>query len=282
MKSNPFTALCNTDFDFHISDIFPESWTQGAEFSMYKSKPRPISALFFISSEHSVTFTPTTGGATVTAQRGDVLFIPKGSLYRARRDDGGNSPMSTYTVNLNLFDENGNELLLSPTISILSHLRDNRQELFLKRVCDAFHRIGGNPQNGQREIARAKGEFFLLLDLIGQQSQNEDFYYPIRRGVDAFCEEWNQNERIEKYALMSEVSVTYFYRCFRKWSGRSPVEYRNVLRLSHAETLLRCTDMKIQDISRTVGFDDPFYFCRIFATAYGTSPHNYRKEAQQN
>ena len=112
-------------------------------------------------------------------------------------------------------------------------------------------------------------------------SQKEDHYYPIRKGIDAFLRDWAQNEKIEKYAEMCGVSVTYFYRCFKKWSGNSPIEYRNALRLSNAESLLRCTDMQIQDISTAVGFDDPFYFCRIFSQKFGEAPQKYRKRLRQ-
>ena len=99
--------------------------------------------------------------------------------------------------------------------------------------------------------------------------------------MEVFCDEWNQNEKIEKYAKMCGISVTYFYRCFRKWSGISPVEYRNRLRLSNAQSLLRCTDMQIKEIADTVGFEDPFYFCRVFSESFGLSPQAYRKQGRQ-
>jgi AraC-like DNA-binding protein len=90
----------------------------------------------------------------------------------------------------------------------------------------------------------------------------------------------NKNEKIEKYAQLCSVSETYFYRCFKKWSGSSPIEYRNMLRLANAESLLRCTDMKIKEISKTVGLDDEFYFCRIFSENFGSSPKAYRNHIQ--
>ena len=38
--------------------------------------------------------------------------------------------------------------------------------------------------------------------------------------------------------------------------------------------------MQIKEISETIGFDDPFYFCRLFSEVYGISPKHYRKEYQ--
>ena len=79
-----------------------------------------------------------------------------------------------------------------------------------------------------------------------------------------------------KYAALCGISIAYFYRCFRKWSGKSPVEYRNLLRLSNAEAMLRNSDMRMGEIASLIGFDDPFYFCRVFAKQYGMSPRAYR------
>lgn len=279
MKTVPLSSLCYTDFDVRITDIFPENWLQRKEFSLYKLRPRPTSALFFLCSDRAVTFFPTDAHPPVTARRGDIVFIPKGYCYYAQIDGENRKNVDTYTLNLHFLDEEREEFLLSEHIATLTHRQDSHHEPTLRRICDAFHRGAPLTDNTVRNLAKAKGELMLLLDLIGMDMlQNDDFYYPIRRGVEAFCEEWNKNEKIEKYAQMSDVSVTYFYRCFRKWSGKSPVEYRNMLRLSNAESLLRCTDMKIGEIAHAVGYDDPLYFCRIFSSAYGQSPQHYRKQ----
>lgn len=274
MKTTSVSKLCYSNIDFNIIDIFPENWLQRKEFSLYKNKPRPCSALFFVCSDIEISFFLADGTPDITAQNGDIVFIPQGSCYYVCVSGVTGNKIDTYTINLHFFDELRNEFLLHDRIVLLSHCKDNRQEIYLKSLCNAFHQE-------KRNFAKTKGEFFLLLDLIKSSvSQNEDFYYPIRKGAEAFCEEWNKNEKIEKYAQMSGVSVTYFYRCFKKWSGSSPVEYRNTLRLSNAESLLRCTDIKIQEISEIIGFDDPFYFCRLFTDTYGLSPKYYREHHQ--
>lgn len=271
MKTISFSELCYSNIDFDIIDIFPEFWLQRKEFSLYKSKARPCSALFFVCSEIEASFFLADGTPEITVKNGDVVFIPKGICYYVRVSGNTSKKIDTYTVNLHFFDEHRREFLLKDRIALLTSFQDNRQELHLKKMCDAFHRERHN-------FAQTKGELFLLLNLIDASvSKNDSYYYSIRRGVETFLEEWNKNEKIEKYAQLSGVSVTYFYRCFRKWSGKSPIEYRNMIRLSNAESLLRSTDMKIQKISEAIGFEDPFYFCRLFKEVYGLSPKHYRK-----
>jgi len=280
MKIIPISETRYTNLDFQIFDILPQNWMHRNEFSLYKDKERPLSALFFIFTDVEVTFfsenTP-----PLVVKKGDIVFIPKGMRYSVRLTNKNEFKIDTCTINLNMFDENREEIFFSDNISVLTKRGDNLLDVHLKNLFDVFYRVEKMGEKEAKNISRIKGEFFLILDLISESaSQRSDFYYPIRRGVEAFSNEWNLNEKIEKYAEPSGMSETYFYRCFRKWSGISPVEYRNNLRLSNAESLLRCTDMKIGEISESVGFEDPFYFCKLFSEKYGASPRNYRNNTR--
>ena len=275
MKTVHISDVPYTNLDFEITEIFPVSWTNGNEFSLYKSKARPCSALFFVFTDISISFFSESG--EVTANKGDIVFIPKGSRYHVRVFGKTGLKTDTYTLNLNFFDKSREEILLSEKISVLTNRYDKLLDTHLKNLFDVFCRLERTGTSESRNIAKIKGEFFLILDLIAESTmQHRDFYYPIRHGVEAFCNEWNLNEKIEKYAELCGMSETYFYRCFKIWSGCSPIEYRNNLRLSSAESMLRCTSMKIKEISETVGFEDAFYFCKLFSRKYGTSPRAYR------
>lgn len=277
MKQIDVTDLPYTVSDFEITDIFPEGWSRRKEFSLYRQNARPRCALFFVCSALEVTFfspphTP------CTASKGDIVFIPKGICYYASVTGLSSQKVDTYTVNLDLFDKNGEVLLPCEGIAVIAKKEPQLLSAHLQNLYTAFYRAERGLATQSRNLAKTKGEMFLLLDLIAKSSKQTDEYdYPIRQGIEAFCDEWNKNEKIEKYAQLCGISVTYFYRCFRQWSGRSPVAYRNDVRLFNAESLLRCTNMQIQEIAEAVGFDDPFYFCRIFTEHFGVSPKNYRK-----
>lgn len=275
MPPTSVSRLCRTDFSFDILDVFPENWRARRGFSLYDHTPRPFAALFFVCGDLKATFLPSDGKEGVTVGKGGVVYIPKGACYRVRVAGQTTEAVQTYTVNLRLYDEARREIALADKIAVIAELRDNRAAARLAPLNDAFREGGGAP--GGCNAARVKGEVYLLFDLISTfEEKTDDAYYPIRRGADALSAEWNKNEKMEKYAALAGVSVTYFYRCFRKWTGKSPVAYRNALRLSHAETLLRCTDMRVREIAQAVGFDDPFYFCRLFGKVYGLAPKNYR------
>ena len=63
---------------------------------------------------------------------------------------------------------------------------------------------------------------------------------------------------------------------FQKLTGFSPVDYLARLRLEHAKSLLRDTDMKIIDIAFECGFGSSQYFSNTFHRATGVSPSTYR------
>ena len=71
-------------------------------------------------------------------------------------------------------------------------------------------------------------------------------------------------------------STSHFSALFLRKTGFSPLNYLNQLKIQEACHLLDFTDMKINQISMSVGFDDPFYFSRIFSKTMGTSPIKYR------
>ena len=279
MSKITLSELRYKNFNFEIADIFHENWMQRKEFSLYKNTPRPLSALFFVLTDIEVSFI--CSEKITNAKKGDVVFIPEGSRYFVNVFGNTATKIDTYTINFNITDQNGESLLLSDGIEVIANRQDNLFEDRLKNLSDVFYRIEKDADTAKRNYAKIKGRFFLLLDELSESSsQCNDYYYPIRRGIEAFCNEWNKNEKIEKYAQLCSVSETYFYRCFKKWSGSSPIEYRNMLRLANAESLLRCTDMKIKEISEAVGFDDAFYFCRIFSENFGSSPKAYRNHIQ--
>lgn len=267
--------LCYEDANVTGIEVYPEAWTKRREFSLYKNAPRPTSALLFVCSDISVSY-HSANGQTVTAGKGDVVYIPKGACYHVTVSDS-QSRIDTYTVNFTLRAES--ELLITDQISILTNRQDNRFELMVEQLREAVYRFEGNLS--KRNFFKIKSAFFSLIDAVaGAAGELNDMYYPIRLGVRALRNEWNKNNKIETYAALCNVSPAYFYKCFREWSGKSPVEYRNLLRLTNASAMLRHTDMPVGEIAEIIGFDDAFYFCRVFTKHYGLSPQKYRKSTQ--
>ena len=91
-------------------------------------------------------------------------------------------------------------------------------------------------------------------------------------------------ENIENRIAMEDVlryvgySQSHFSTMFKKRTGQSPLAYFNRLKVEHACSLLKTTDMKINMICYKVGFEDSLYFSRLFSKVMGMSPTAYREK----
>jgi len=253
--------------------VFPENWSRGFQYTRYQDAPRPKSGLFIVCRDVEVRYYPK-DEPVVTAGKGDVLFIPRGVHYRAEVLGGKGDGIDTYTLNFHLLDEDGEELLLADRICVIAHRGDGLFAARAAALSSAVHRVDSSRLKVQAAL-------YHFLDAVAASSGELPEDHAIRPGCDALRSEWNQNRKIEEYAALCGMSPACFYRTFRRCIGKSPVEYRNEIRVSNAETLLRHTELRIGEISRTVGFSDPYYFCRVFAAFCGLSPRKYRAAFRQ-
>ena len=76
------------------------------------------------------------------------------------------------------------------------------------------------------------------------------------------------------------VSRYYFYKRFKELYGCSPLVYLRRKKLTYAAELLAGTDLRIIEIANTVGFDNEYYFSRLFAKETGMSASEYRRQKQ--
>jgi AraC-like DNA-binding protein len=81
---------------------------------------------------------------------------------------------------------------------------------------------------------------------------------------------------LREMADHAELSVSHFSHLFREQTGYSPMDYFIHLKIQHACTLLTLTRKTIREISFAIGYDDPYYFSRIFKKVMGLSPRAYR------
>lgn len=76
---------------------------------------------------------------------------------------------------------------------------------------------------------------------------------------------------------MVHRSDARFCVTFKKYFGLPPIDYLIHLRMTRAEFLLRDYNLTISDIAARVGYDDIYYFSRVFKKHFGVSPSLMRK-----
>ena len=97
--------------------------------------------------------------------------------------------------------------------------------------------------------------------------KNEYLDQEMNTAVTYFSENYNQDINIEDYAASRGMSVSWFIRNFKKYTGSTPMQFIVGIRISNAQMLLETT----------TGYDNQLYFSRLFHKLKGYSPREYRK-----
>ena len=80
---------------------------------------------------------------------------------------------------------------------------------------------------------------------------------------------------VEGLAAYASVSHSSLYRRFVKRFQISPKRFLLEYRIERACALLADTGCSVQEVSTSVGFEDPFYFSRAFKDVKGISTRQY-------
>ncbi len=86
----------------------------------------------------------------------------------------------------------------------------------------------------------------------------------------------SQHITIDMLADHMCMSRSQLNRRMMSITGDSPNAYITRIKLGKAVRLLKSTEKSIKEISWECGYDDPNYFIRVFRTAYGMPPQQYR------
>jgi len=87
-----------------------------------------------------------------------------------------------------------------------------------------------------------------------------------------------QKVKLEEIAKAVNLSPSHFSAIFKKRTQRAPMEYFIFLKIQKSCHLLDTSNLRIKEISSSLGFDDPYYFSRLFSKVMLISPVVYRKK----
>ena len=78
--------------------------------------------------------------------------------------------------------------------------------------------------------------------------------------------------KVSELAKECGMSESALYSFFKNYSGRTPTEVKNRLRIKKAVALLGSTDMSVEEISSSLGFCTVAYFRKVFSGITGKTP----------
>jgi AraC-like DNA-binding protein len=99
----------------------------------------------------------------------------------------------------------------------------------------------------------------------------------IRRALKFMDHNFQNNPTLADMAKKASYAPNYFHRVFKALSGMTPHEYIEKKRMVMARMLLTTTDKKLDEISQACGYENSFYFSRVFKKHYGIAPGASRR-----
>lgn len=117
-----------------------------------------------------------------------------------------------------------------------------------------------------------RGKIYELLALLQQDAPLPQKYKRLLPAVEALRQDPTREDPVSSYAAMCHMSVPGFRRSFKEYTGLSPVEFRNELRLMNARKLIEQQEYSVEAAARLSGFSNLSFFYRLFKRKYGTNP----------
>lgn len=102
--------------------------------------------------------------------------------------------------------------------------------------------------------------------------------YAVKKIITYINENYSHKISLDKIAQNMYLSPVYISKIFKEETGESPINYLIKIRLEKAkEILLQSNSNSIKEVATLVGYEDAYYFSKLFKKYYGVSPLNYKK-----
>lgn len=125
--------------------------------------------------------------------------------------------------------------------------------------------------------------FMNLLQAILHGARNSQYNFTLQQVtkiLDYFHTHYEEEVSISEVADMFDIDRRRIAYLFEKITGLTPIQYLTRYRISKAKELLTISELTVSEISEAVGYQDSFYFSRVFKNITKMSPSNYRKVHQ--
>ena len=136
-----------------------------------------------------------------------------------------------------------------------------------------------------KQFAKIEELSEFMLDSIFSASYKKNNYITSVNSNSDFTKMINYIEEhyygqlfLRELAKQFYINQNYCCYLFKKFTGGTFSDYINKLRIEKSKFLLEETALTIEQISQKVGYNDYFYYNKVFKKYFGTTPSKYRKD----
>ncbi|MDR0637729.1 MAG: AraC family transcriptional regulator [Spirochaetaceae bacterium] len=130
------------------------------------------------------------------------------------------------------------------------------------------------------QLKACAGIFSILAEVLSSERRKEqpNYYQKLTDSAKRFMEK-NVLGTIDIPSIAAQIgiSASRLNDVFKKYTGMTPYQYFIHIKINKAENLLEDEDVSVQYAAAKLGFDDPYYFSRLFKNKTGISPSKWRE-----
>lgn len=132
---------------------------------------------------------------------------------------------------------------------------------------------------------RLMGMLYLALSVIAN-AQKDKLEAPsgnayVNHAISYIQNHYSMPMKVEELSDYVGINRSYFSDLFKQYTGMSPVKYLQNFRITKAQHMLTISELSIESIAFSCGYQSAEAFHKIFRKTTGMSPNAYRQEKRQ-
>ena len=236
----------NGNLDYIIDSVGYVNVMRNSNFTVpYKTgKPR-YTIIFVESGEMKYFFEKTREYIILT--KGSILFVPKNTPYEA-----------TYTkdntvAKVFIFD------IIQNTLSTYFNTPSYYNNPVFFDIC-----TGISEKHANNAVFLVSKIYEILYTMEQENSTIPGKYKKILPAVNEIQERYFENKKLSYYSDLCYMSESNFRKLFREYTGKTLIEYRNLIRISQAYKKICSGEYTIQEAAYLSGFNNMSFFYELY------------------
>lgn len=224
-------------------------------------------------------------GVSQTLEAGQLAFIRPHDVHAFRAD----RKLGCQIINVMFRTETAAHLATRYADTVAGRFFDHQEDLpdlhtlgptrFARAVT-----VAEQLQTADRALARIEEFLLVLINRVAHPSSGINAATP--RWFAQACSAALSPEVFRKgsagFIAAAGRSHEHVCRTCKAVTGYTPSEYVNRIRIEHAAHLMRTTEIPMEEVIETCGFENVSYFYRLFRKQMGGTPKTYRLSHQRD
>lgn len=232
--------------DYKIDDLGYISVSRNNNYTFeFKNGKNFFSLIYVESGELEYNFNKS--GKALKIEKGSVLFIPKSLPYKTKylKDNT--------TIKILIF--NITETPVPDYLSVPIYKKNHD-------ISSVFSSITNENMLNPLFLSAKIYELTYLLQKDNAKIARK--YKKILPAINEISSNFFANEKISFYSDMCNMSESNFRKLFKEYTGKSPIEYRNLIRISQAQKMIDSGEFNVSEAAYLTGFNNMSFFYDIY------------------